>query len=369
MDRKKTSRTKAIIGCLLAVPGLLLIAIAGFLLFLMATEYQPADIEDTYVSRQATAPLPEGGTLRVVTWNVGFCALSAETDFFMDGGEMVKTATEARVRENIAAISDSITALSPDILLLQEVDTRSDRSYRINQAEAFASLFAADSSFAYNFHTAFLPYPIPPIGRVESGILTLSRFRTSDAPPTRISLPNAFSWPSRMVNLKRCLLATRIDLPQGNQLVLVNLHLEAYDDGEGKVLQTEAMQDFLIAEAHAGNYVIAGGDFNQTFSSIGADVYPVREDVWQPGEINVNGFSEYFRCYMDPSVPSCRSLDSVYADADPATFQYFLLDGFIISKELGVRTLETIDLNFQATDHNPVLIEVTLPAAGEALAH
>lgn len=45
----------------------------------------------------------------------------------------------------------------------------------------------------------------------------------------------------------------------------MNLHLEAYDDGEGKEAQTAMLLQILQEEYVKGNYVIAGGDFNQSF--------------------------------------------------------------------------------------------------------
>lgn len=63
---------------------------------------------------------------------------------------------------------------------------------------------------------------------------------------------------------------------------------------------------------------------------------------------------------MDQQVPTCRSLDQPYAGADPDTFQYYMIDGFIISDNLSVQTLETQDYGFTASDHNPVLLELTL---------
>jgi len=50
--------------------------------------------------------------------------------------------------------------------------------------------------------------------------------------------------------------------------VLVNLHLEAYDSGEGKIAQTKLLVEFLEQEYAKGNYVIAGGDFNQDRKSV-----------------------------------------------------------------------------------------------------
>ena len=102
----------------------------------------------------------------------------------------------------------------------------------------------ASEAFAYNFNSLFVPYPIPPIGHVESGLQTLSRaeIRTAE----RIALPCPFSWPIRIVNLKRCLLVSRLPLRgTDRELVLINLHLEAYDSGEGKEAQTRQLSTFM----------------------------------------------------------------------------------------------------------------------------
>jgi endonuclease/exonuclease/phosphatase family metal-dependent hydrolase len=63
---------------------------------------------------------------------------------------------------------------------------------------------------------------------------------------------------------------------------------------------------------------------------------------------------------MDETVPSCRSLDQPYIGADRNSFQYYLIDGFIVSGNLRVEALETQDLDFVASDHNPVLLRLTL---------
>ena len=98
------------------------------------------------------------------------------------------------------------------------------------------------STFAYNFNSQYVPYPIPQIGHVESGLLTLTNNEINYS--ERVKLPCPFSWPVRIVNLKRCLMVDRSPVydAQGNdtgkELVLINLHLEAYDSGEGKIAQT-----------------------------------------------------------------------------------------------------------------------------------
>ena len=150
----------------------------------------------------------------------------------------------------------------------------------------------------------------------------------------------------------------RIPAQSGKELVVINLHLEAYDSGEGKIAQTRQLRELLESEAEKGNYVIAGGDFNQVFSNTDITAYPAQEGKWLAGEIDVNEFSENLQFLMDSSVPTCRSLDQPYAGADRETFQYYVIDGFIISSNLEVKHLETLDEDFVHTDHNPVLLEV-----------
>ena len=55
--------------------------------------------------------------------------------------------------------------------------------------------------------------------------------------------------------------------------MLVNLHLEAYDDGEGTDAQTAALKSFLEQEYAKGNYVIAGGDYNHDMIGVSGEVY------------------------------------------------------------------------------------------------
>ncbi len=143
------------------------------------------------------------------------------------------------------------------------------------------------------------------------------------------------------------------------QLVLVNLHLEAYDDGEGKAAQTKMLMDFLTGEYAKGNYVIAGGDFNQTFPGA-LDAYPIQDpSLWTPGVLENAILPEGWQFACDLSTPSCRLLNHPY-DPNPAGNQFYVIDGFILSPNVRLDRVETMDHQFQYTDHNPVIIEVTL---------
>ncbi len=361
---QKAGKKRGIFAVLLRIVGIVLLAVAilavGLFGVLCATEYKPADREALTVESQSSRTLQIGKTLTLMTWNLGYGALGDNADFFMDGGKSVNTADLPRVLSNMAYIRGAVGDADPDILLLQETDRRSFRSHFVDQYAVFRdSMSGTVSAFANNLKVVFLPYPIPPIGKVDSGIATFSRYSVTSA--ERVQLPVPFSWPVSMVNLKRCLLVSRLPVEGTDaELVLVNLHLEAYDDGEGKIEQTKMLVRLLEEEAAKGNYVIAGGDFNQIFSSEDKTPFRTRPGLWAPGEIDVSAFGEGWQFLMDEAVPTCRSLDQPYAGADRDSFQYYLIDGFIVSENIVVESLETRDCGFRASDHNPVLLRVTL---------
>ena len=140
-------------------------------------------------------------------------------------------------------------------------------------------------------------------------------------------------------------------------------HNGIFDDGEGKIEQTKVLKELLETELNKGNYVIAGGDFNQEFSNMDLSAYPVHEGTWEAGVIDVNDFDERFNFITDASFPTCRSLDAPLVSAenkDPEHFQYYVIDGFIISDNIEVHDINTISTDFVYSDHNPLCVEITL---------
>ena len=365
-EKRRTEKNrplwKKLLKALLILLGILAAVLVLVVLVLTVTEYRPGDKEEITVEGNAVGTLQVGQELKIMSWNIGFGALGDNADFFMDGGTMVNPSSKARVLENMDSILGVCKEEAPDILFLQEADRSSDRSHRVNETAMFAEAFPdMQHVFANNFKVLFAPFPIPPMGKIDSGLQTLSSYPIAQV--ERISLPCPFSWPVRTSNLKRCLLVSRIPLENSEkELVLINLHLEAYDNGEGKIAQTLMLSVILEEEAQKGNYVIAGGDFNQIFSSEEPNPYPPQEGKWQVGQIDVNEFKGDWQFLADRTVPSCRSLDQPYAGADKEGFQYYLIDGFIVSGNLKAESCKGLDLGFTASDHNPVVLTVQLTA-------
>lgn len=347
---------KGFLKLLAVVVAFLLLAAGGLIAYLSLTEYSPDSTETLTVTQAALRGEPAvGDLLTVVTFNTGYGGLDRTQDFVMDGGKGVHPDSEATVRQNMAGVLGALDTMNAQIVLLQEVDEDSTRSFHVDQKEYYRRGLAMNAAMAYNYKCGFVPFPWPPIGKVTSGLVTLTELNVQSA--VRVSLPVPFSWPVRTANLKRCLLVERVPVRDTDrELVIINLHLEAYDDGEGKLAQTRQLLSLMEAETAKGNYVIAGGDFNQAFPEA-APMPVVEPDGWQPGLLSQ--LPEGLTYVYDASAPTCRSLSIPYSGNRSDT-QFYVIDGFIVSDNLKVNLVETVDLNFLHSDHNPVRLQVTL---------
>lgn len=349
----KKRKILKIIGIIILVIVIVLAALVGYLTI---REYRPDATETVEVSG-GTQTLHEGDSFTVLTYNTGYAALSRDEDFFMDGGSKVRPDSQDIVRDNLAGIASVMEEQDADFYFLQEVDRDAKRSYHIDELECYEEVLGLDGMYACNFRCDFVPYPLPPIGKVDAGVVTMTDYEVSEA--TRISLPESFKWPIKTCNLKRCMLETRIPI-QGSdkELVLINFHLEAYDSGEGKIAQSRMLSQKLQEEYDKGNYVIAGGDFNQTFE--GMDTYPILDtENWMPGIIGTEDIPEHFSFAVSDNVPSCRLLNGPYS-GNYEDSQVYVIDGFIVSDNLEIRNVENIDTDFEYSDHQPVRLEVSL---------
>lgn len=361
----KRHPVRMVLRVLGALVGVVIFAAVGLFAFLAVTEYNPPDVEPITPSGSATGTVKAGDELTLLTWNVGYGALGDDADFFMDGGKSVITSTKERAEENTAAITEEIERVQPDIVLLQEIDQRSNRSFYIDQIEEITSQAPSmEFVFALNYKTAFVPLGIPPYGEINSGILTLSSIPAREA--QRISLPCSFEWPMSTVQMKRCQLLTRFPVEgTDRELVIINEHIDAYTNEEHRTAQVDVIRETMEQEAAAGNYVIVGGDWNHSFSNIDISDYPLLEpDLWQAGVLDISTFNSSWQFTMDASIPTCRLLNHPLVDADGTPnglpIQYYMVDGFIVSDNVRIVSIETQDRGFVHSDHNPVVFKVVL---------
>ena len=293
----------------------------------------------------------------MMIWNIGYAGLDASMDFFYDGGKSMRPG-EADLINNIKGISSCLESFKGfDFIMLQEVDRDSKRSYHIDQVNSLEQLFQGYiPGFGKNYDVFFVPIPISePMGKVESGLLTLSKHNPSEI--TRHSFPGNYSWPMSLFMLDRCFLANRYPLSSGKELIVVNTHNSAYDDGTLREKQMYFMKAFLLDEFERGNYVIVGGDWNQTPPGFGPDQLDQPFDSVNLTYLDEDYPAKGWNWAFDHSTPSNRRVSVPYTRGSTLTT---IIDGFLISPNIRVNKIRTHDVNFQFSDHQPVELHIEL---------
>ena len=326
-----------------------------FVLYGTITDYQPEEV--TLLKEQTNASLVRDSVFDLMIWNIGYCGLGSEMDFFYDGGEQVRS-KPSRVEANLKHVLEYTASLdSCDFLLFQEVDLRSRRSYRHNQLDALVNgLEGYFASFGKNYDVFFVPLPLKsPYGKVVSGIATLGRMEPLSA--VRHAYPGNYPWPKGAFMLDRCFLVNRYMLDGGRQLLVVNTHNSAYDDGTLREGQMDYLRAFLLDEYGKGNFIIVGGDWNQTPAGFEPEFAEDSFDTIQVFYIDDNYLPGDWTWLFDPGVPSNRRLATPYIQGNSPTT---LIDFYLLSPNIIPIDIQGIDLGFVSSDHQPVLAKVKL---------
>ncbi len=353
-------RSKRILVVVLALLGLLLVTGLGVLLLF---EWRPEALMETPVMGRGAPPDRPPHALSLLSWNVGYAGLGREADFFMDGGEQVRPPDQATVRRNLSAVAGYLEENPADVILLQEVDSDASRTFGIDQVKELTGILPGHfHSRAINFKVPWIPYPLlRPIGRVESGLVSFSRYPVIRA--VRHQLPGSYSWPVRVFHLKRCLHELRLPAPDGRDWVLLNLHLSVFDrGGELRRQQMRYLKELMLRRHQEGHHVIAGGDWNQAPPGVDARSFSCQDEApaWfrqVPGDWTPAGWQ--WAC--DRSTPSLRATNRPYVAGENFIT---VVDAFLVGPEIQIRSVRTTDLGFEHTDHHPVRLEVALPSGG-----
>ena len=336
-----------------------LIGLAGLLLLpATITAYRPDKPEPAEMKGNVPGIQAGDSIFTLLSWNIGYFGLGKDCDFFYDGGRMTRPSKEQYQQYSGNALEYLKQTRGIDFLFLQEVDLDSRRSYHDDQVARLRMIFPQmESSVALNYVVSFVPVPFrDPMGKVKSGLLSFSAWHTVEN--TRYPFPGGYSWPVRLFQLERCFLLSRLVLPGGKELVLINTHNEAFDNGSQRKQQTAVLRDLMLAEYKKGNYVVTGGDWNQnpvgflptdlpgTFST--GDI----SRIIQP-QIEKDFFPSDWKWVYDPELPSNRDVDQAYTRGKTPTT---IIDFFVVSPNISVEKVSTQDLGFAWSDHQPVLM-------------
>lgn len=341
--------------------GAVVLYLVGMILYGTITEYkpEPGTSEVVEIKGKAAPASQIDSVINLMSWNIGYGGLGKEMDFFYDGGKTVRAPREIWDKDfqGIYALMESNDSI--DFFLIQEIDRDAKRSYEVDMyREVNHILKGYSSSFGLNYDVNFVPVPYTnPMGKVYGGVATYSKYNPAEA--KRYQYPGKFPWPTRIFFLDRCFLVQRYPLSNTKELVIINTHNSAYDEtGEIKDGEMQFLKSFVDAEYAKGNYVIAGGDWNQCPPNFQNDKFKPKNgyDGFMPPSMSFDYASEGWIWPYDPDVPTNRHLETPF---DENTFRT-LIDFYLISPNVELIKIKTIDTKFEFSDHQPVLMQVKL---------
>lgn len=339
------------------IVGVLALFVIGFFVYCTIKSYKP-EPKEVVAETTGGDPVNVEDTLRVLSWNVGYAGLNKEMDFFYENGHQVRP-TEKVVNDNLLGISDFLQKSDDvDFFILQEVDSVAKRSYYINELDYLSKkLPAYHRFFSINYNVGYVPLPLTePMGKVVAGLATFTKKEPKLS--VRYAYPFHVGWPTRLFLLNRCFMTTRYETTNGKELIVINTHNSAFDNGGTlRIAELNFLKDFMKKEYEKGNYVVVGGDFNQSPVSLKpefeGEVFDFDEFISVPDSL----FTSDWTCAFDNSVPTNRRVDIPYTKGVTRTT---LVDFFIASPNVEVLSVKNISLGFVHTDHNPVRMEFKL---------
>lgn len=363
-------KLKIVLGIVLGIIAALLLTVGGYVIFLQANYSRIDDFTEIATGNNREETLEAGESYSAVTYNIGFGAYEPEFTFFMDTGTMkdgtktsgtrARAISEENARKNTVGAIQTIAGFDSDFYILEEVDKKATRSYDVNQYEMICEAMPEYGNvYTSAFHSVYLCYPLTePHGSVESGIVTLSKYRIEEN--MRRQFPVSTSFIDKFFDLDRCFTVSRVPVDNGKELVLISLHMSAYDKGgEMRKKQLEMLNDVFAEEYAKGNYVVAGGDWNHDIAGT-VDTFEsqqqIPEWVYQLDDSQLTDGFSFVIPENASEVPSCRGADVTYEKGYGYTVT---VDGFVVSDNVEAEA-EVINTEFAYSDHQPVKVTFTL---------
>lgn len=328
-----------------------------FIVYSSITYYNPSQ-ELIIAQNSKPDTISCNSELSILSWNIGYAGLGDNMDFFYDSGKKVRDTYERTVT-NLDSITELIRKkTSSTFYLIQEIDLHSKRTYYINEKDIILAHKNYYSAIGLNYVVKFVPIPpTSPMGQVNSGVISLSKYQPSSS--TRYGYPGKFSWPNRLFNLRRCMLVNRYPTNNGKEFVLINTHMSAFDDGSLKQQEMQYLKNYILAEYSKGNYVVVGGDWNQSPPNFPLNTFGenYKVDFFKLTNVNSDFMPTEWKWVFDSKSPTNRYLNESYS---PGKTFSTIIDFFLVSPNVAVLGNHTYNLNFANSDHNPISMTFNL---------
>lgn len=204
---------------------LVLILVTVLIFFFWASS--PTMNEEEYsklIENENYVKVDNDSVYSIVTYNVGY--LSGMTN------NLPVAKTKKLFEGNLKKVEEELKKVNPDIIAFQEIDYNASRSYEVDQEKEFMKLGYNYAARGVNWDERYVPFPYwPPsmhFGKIISGQSIISKYKLKDY--ERIVLERVPDNPfyRDALYLERLLQVVKVVL-EGKEVILINIHLEAFD--------------------------------------------------------------------------------------------------------------------------------------------
>ncbi len=349
--------------------AIIIILISLFLLLVYFLNYSPDEVEKMKYTNleNNNKTFSIGDEIKILCWNIQYMAGKDYVFFYdlLDGSGPDEKPSKDAISKTIIEVVRIINEEKPDIILLQEVDDGSKRTYYEDQLKRLLNLISKEyksHSSAFYHKSNFVPHPRI-MGAVGMKLSTISKYKIKSSIRHQLQL-KPDNWIKRQFDLKRAVLETRFEIKDSKDLIIYNTHLSAFSQGTDTLQkQVEEIKDLLKTATDANCQWIIGGDFNLL-----------------PNKKSYNNLKEYEQKYYNEntelilltkkykSVPSLENAELL----DPKWFTHFpnnpaikkpdrIIDYIFYSDnirliESNIRQKDTMKIS----DHFPIIIKVKI---------
>lgn len=319
----------------------------------------------------------------IITYNLCYGMMDNKFSYYkasgyLANGASVKGSSSRAKNEEMVSINIKGSAglvstgayAGTDVILLQEVDDYSTRSFYVDQRSLINEImFNYAQVYAEYGKSNYVLYPLgAATGKINCSMATMSAFKVSSA--VRYSLPSSREFLKRYTSTDNGFLVTKYGIvgEQNKVLTVINVDVSMYDDDEIRKADLEKLYEFMDGEYNKrGNYVIVGGSFSYLLNGDrGAFSYNMRKPDWckelpegfgsqKLGEIGYRICSDV--ASLEQGIGTVRDQSVEYKAGE--VFEA-IVDGFIVSDNMTVVATNVINNNFMYSAHNPVKLSFKL---------
>lgn len=288
------------------------------------------------------------GPLELVSWNIGYAGMGRESDFLLDNGTSLRPRSKQLVLKNLKGILETIGTMDAGILLLQEVAGPSWNTFGVDVFRGLRREFGA-------YHWYFDPDITISLADEYHGIVNGNATASILEPRSVESYP--LSREDGLIGKEYAALATTIEREDGVCTIL-NIHLSAFDPRDSGLRERQLSEVMGLARGlyERGEHVVIGGDWNLRLVQTQFPHTTAPEDLFWIRDLDPSYIPKGWQVVVDPTVPTVRTAERPYMEGENHSL---IIDGFILSPNVRVEQIRTLDLKFEYSDHQPVLLSVS----------